>query len=176
MDEYERKHSGNTANLTSISKLPPFYMDATSGELTDEELYAINKYISANSYILNEKLRNGIELSQEEQEWKRNLDYAIVKMPKYEGIVYRSLSSQMIRDTKAFNEKYSVGSFVIEPAYTSASTEVYDETMDIQIIIDSKRGADIRKYNPTEQEILFRRGSVFFVTRKEGNCIWMVEL
>ena len=58
----------------------------------------------------------------------------------------------------------------------SSSTEVYDPTADIQMIIQSKRGRDMRKYNPMEQEILFRRGTMFFVEKLEGNTLWLIEV
>lgn len=79
-------------------------------------------------------------------------------------------------DVEAFWRKYVPGSYVIEIAYTSSSTEVYDKTMDIQMIIQSKRGCDMRKYNELEQEVLFKRGSMFFVEKKEGNTIWLTEI
>ena len=151
-------------------------MGAKSGALTDAEIGAINRYISSDSYILNEKLRNGIKLTAEQERWKRDLDYAIVKLPKFKGTVYRSLSLQMIWDIETFNSKYSAGKFIIEPAYTSASTKIYDEMMDIQFIIESKGGCDMRKYNQMENEILFRRGSRFFVTKREGYKIWLTEI
>ncbi len=145
-------------------------------KLTENEVYAIKKYISFSSYILNEKLRNGIKLTNEEKKWTKNLDRAIMKMPIYKGVVYRSLSSQRIKDMESFHKKYSVGCTVTEPSYTSASTEIYDENMDILFIIEGKDGSDLREYNQPEQEILFKRGTAFFVLKKEGNEIWLKEI
>lgn len=145
-------------------------------DLTEDELYAIYRYITSDSYILNEKLRKGMSLSEEEDKWEKNLFRALSKIPKYRGIVYRSLSSQMIRDIHGFNKKYSVGKVVVEEAYTSASIDIYDDTMDVQFIIKSKMGADIRRYNPSESEILFAARSEFFVEKREGNKIWLKEI
>ena len=58
----------------------------------------------------------------------------------------------------------------------SSSTEEYDDSFQIQYVIQSKNGRDIRKYNSTEKEILFERGSSFIVTRVDGHTIYMEEL
>ena len=99
-----------------------------------------------------------------------------MKLPQYEGIVYRSLRSQEIENIEAFWEKYSPGEIVIELAYTSSSITVYDSSFDIQMTIQCKRGRDMRQINPEEQEILFPRGTPFLVERKEGNRLWLTEL
>lgn len=51
-----------------------------------------------------------------------------------------------------------------------------DESADIQMIIQSKRGQDMWEYNPLEQEILFRRGTTFVVEKREGNTLWIAEI
>lgn len=66
--------------------------DFPTNSLTQEEETAIMKYISSESYVINEKLRNRDNLSTTEQKLVNNLDSALEKMPKYEGTVYRSLS------------------------------------------------------------------------------------
>jgi len=53
--------------------------------LSDDEKYALNQYISSKSYILNEKLRQGLPLTDEENNLIMNLDSALDKMPKYQG-------------------------------------------------------------------------------------------
>ena len=54
-------------------------------QLKDEELQAVNRYISSDSYIINEKLRNKEELTEDEKKWLANLDSALDTMPKAEG-------------------------------------------------------------------------------------------
>ncbi len=143
--------------------------------LTDDEEWALNEYISSGSYKINAPLREGIELTQEQQELVRNLDSALEKMPVYTGTVYRSISSSAM-DTQAFWLEHSEGEYITYPDYTSSSTEIYDETMDIQMEIESKTARDIRAYNEQEQEILFPRQSKFMVVRREGNRLWMKEI
>ena len=145
-------------------------------ELSKRETSALQKYISAESYPLNDKLRRGEPLSEAEQRWTERLDKALDKLPVYEGTVYRSLSSDMIPDKAAFLAAHEVDAIVTYDAYTSTSTEVYDPDMDIQLVIQSKSGRDMRGINTIEKEILFKRKSRFIVDRKEGDTIWLTEI
>lgn len=147
-----------------------------SDEITDEDIYALNTYKSAESYKINDLLRRGEPLSPQEKEIIGNIERAIAKLPVYKGEVYRSLESDMMTDLERFNQEHIPGRIVSYQAFTSTGTIVYDESMDIQLIIESKTGRDMRKYNPMEQEILFPRGSRFLITKREGNKIWMKEI
>lgn len=145
------------------------------GMMDYEEEAALNRYLSFESYSLNEKLRNGTSLSENENEFVKKLDSALDKMPKYNGTVYRSISSRSISDIDEFWNVHKKGYFVRYPAYTSTSTEMYDETMDIQYVITGKTGRDIRIYNENEKEILFKRNSRFYITDVIENTIYMEE-
>ena len=143
--------------------------------LTDDEEWALNEYISSGSYKINAPLRAGIELTQEQQELVRNLDSALEKMPVYTGTVYRSISSSAM-DAQEFWANHTVGTSVVYLPYTSSSTEIYDETMEIQMEIESKTAKDLRAYNKQEQEVLFPRKSKFMVVRREGDRLWLKEI
>lgn len=145
------------------------------GILTDKEEHAVNSYISGDSYKINVALRSGKPLNPELQDIVTNLESALDKMPKYKGVVYRSMTDDDIPDTNAFISLHKPGNLVSCPAFTSTSTDVYDDNMPIQYIINSKSGADLRKYNPGEKEVLFNRNTSFFVTKVEGNTIYMEE-
>lgn len=146
------------------------------GSLTECEEAALTAYISSESYKVNEKLRVGQELTADEQKLVDNLDSALEKMPKFEGTVYRSMSSDMIDDEKQFWNIHSPDAVVTYPAFTSASTSIYDETMDIQMEINSKTARDIRKYNSNENEVLFQRNPLFHITAVKGKKIFMEEV
>lgn len=158
---------------------PPKYanltMSANDGKMTDEDIKNINEMISFKSYILNEKLRNNEVLTEEERLLARGFDKAILKLPDYKGTVYRSVSVDNMPDEEKFNKEHQPGSVVIYPAFTSASLEVYDDSMKYLIVILSKHGKDMTEYNPGEQEILFKRGTMFYVTSRDGNTIYMEE-
>ena len=147
-------------------------------KLTDNEQWAINEYISSGSYKINAALREGQKLSIEQGELVRRLDSALQNLPAYKGTVYRSLSAFGIDDIDSFVSSYQVGEIKKFPAYTSASTEVYDESFPIQYVIKSKLGRDLRSYNSSEMEILFLRGSSFRVVRVDTDkyMIYMEEV
>lgn len=143
--------------------------------LNGKEKTAINLYKSAESYQINERLRNGIKLNKEQEQLITALDEALEKMPIYNGTVYRSLDSSMM-NMDDFWRRYQLGMYVNEPSYISTSTEVYDPAMQIQMIIQSKNGRDLRNYNDFENEILFKRNSQFYVKRVEENYLWLTEI
>ena len=154
-----------------------FTMSANDGILSKIDQYAIDQYKrSGVAYPLNAILRGEAPMTEEMKAIAHDIDQALLKLPTYQGTVYRSLTSSMMVDADKFWERYKPGEFVPEPSYVSSSTEVYDEAMDIQMIITSKRGCDMRAYNPLEQEVLFKRGTLFFVEKREGNTIWLTEL
>lgn len=144
--------------------------------VSDKDIKAINEYISSQSYILNYKLRNDIELDEYEKELIKDIDNAIMKLDKYEGEVYRSLSFQFEDEYENFTKEHKNGNIIIYKAYTSSSTEIYDDSMKVQMIIKSKKGRDMRSFNKNEKEILFPRNTKFIVEKVEGDKIWLKEI
>ena len=141
--------------------------ESGSAQLTDSEKSAVTKYISPDSYKINEKLRNGEPLTSEDQEWANNLDSALDKMPKFEGEVFRSIDKKY--PDEFVRKNYEVGKETTFSAYTSSNAdEVYDSGMSIQYVIKSKTGRDIREYNEEEGEVLFKRGTKFRTTKIES--------
>lgn len=151
-------------------------MSLSGDKITDEDTYYINQAISFQSYPLNEKLRAQEKLTDAEHQLVRGIDKAIMKLPDYQGTVYRSVGTQRMPDIGKFEQEHIPGSIVTYHAYTSASLKVYDEAMEYQLVIKSKHGKDMTKYNEAEKEIIFKRGSTFFVTERHGNVIYMEEV
>lgn len=138
-------------------------------EFTEKDESAIMKYIGSESYILNEALRNNLELTKEQKEWVETLDKALEKTPKYEGIVTRSLDFKLQgkEALEKFLNEHMVGDIKEYSAYTSATTgETYNPDGVIQIQIVSKSGRDIRSLNSGEQEILFERKKRFIIIKR----------
>ena len=135
--------------------------------LTDEEKWAINEYVSSGSYKINGLLRDGEELPAEMLEFQKHLDSALEKMPKYEGIVYRSLTFDRPEDLIKFAHKHQVGDIVPYRSYTSTSANksFYHESPSVVIRINSKNGRDMRRYNPKENEILYGRDMKFLIKK-----------
>lgn len=144
--------------------------------LTDTDKAALNMYKSFESYMLNEALREGYDLTREQEIFMRNLERALDKLPKYEGVTYRSIDVSRIKDINAFWEKYQVGAWVEEKAYVSTSAKVYDDSFEIQMIIKGRNGRDLRGYTDLEDEILYPRNTRFLIVKQEENTLWMEEV
>lgn len=133
--------------------------------LSLDEQATINRYISSESYKINDKLRRGVELTEEEEQFAKTLESALEKMPKYEGNLNRSLCFMFKSQKEKFLADYKIGAKVQYKAFTSATkSSVYNEDADIQCyIINSKNGYDISQYNKAENEVLYKRNATFVV-------------
>ena len=134
-------------------------------ELTDNAKRAIQRYMSAKSYEINEILRTKAALTPENQKFVDELDSALEKLPAYEGDLKRSLYFYSEQEIATFMEKYPVGSRITYNEYISATKgNVYNPDGQVQIYIrNAKHGKDISDFNKAEDEILYQRGSAFKV-------------
>lgn len=133
-------------------------------EINNNEKYALNSYISSESYKINEALRNNTELSDEQKQTINNLDNALNKCKKYNGNVVRVLDIKDKKDLNKFIRKNQKGQEITFNEYLSFSNKSsYNEKANVIIYTVSKSGKDIRKYNPEESEILYSRNSKFLV-------------
>lgn len=135
-------------------------------ELSDTERRALNQYVSFDFYVINEKLRNGLELTSSEKLMVSNLDDALKKMPKYEGDLSRSLYFGDEEAVKEFLEHMKIGEDICFDEFisTTCGSELYNPDGEIQIFIqNSVKGRDIRSVNDKEMEILYERNSKFKV-------------
>lgn len=130
--------------------------------LSNEEMRNLNRYMSSDSYKINEKLYNNVPLDDNDNNFISNLDNALKKLPKYEGVVNRSMfienQTQLNKILNIFNNKDMQGSWA---SYLSSSKEIYDENDNLRFIIKSKTGRDISMFNEKEQEVLFERNTKF---------------
>lgn len=134
-------------------------------DLTDEEQHAINQYISSESYVINETLRDGLDLTEYQKEMIKNLDKALDKFPIYKGNVSRSVMLDE-ESLKKFIEMHQEGQLIKYKAYTSTTLGTrYNNESNIELYIKSKSGRDIRQFNREEQEILIKRDSIFKVEK-----------
>lgn len=138
--------------------------EVTNSILNDDEISAINSYIGFKSYILNDKLRNSIELSEEEKNIIDNLDNALDKLPRYKGNLQRSLYFETEDDVTKFINSYKVGETKEYKEFISTTKGgTYNRDGQVQIFIkDTKNGVDISSINEKEQEVLYKRNSIFY--------------
>ncbi len=146
-------------------------------ELSDYEQYAINQYIGPESYKINEVLRNDMNLTKQQEKIINNLDKILDKMPNYEGVVQRSLMLDK-KQLSRFLELHQEGNVIKYKAYTSATAgNRYNDYSNVELLMKSINGKDMRKYNKEEQEILFKRNTKFKVIRKEKiNDIYYIQM
>lgn len=168
--KYEKK---TVAKSFEISKI-------NITDITDNNINAIHYYMSAKSYIVNEKLRNNIELSDIEQEFIREFDDALKKLPKYNGNLQRSVYFNSDDDITEFLKDYTIGEPVTYKGYISTTKgETYNPDGQVQIYIeDAKNGVDISTYNKAEDEVLYDRNSTFKVSNiveKDGKHYILLE-
>lgn len=134
-------------------------------KLTYNEEYAINQYVSSTAYNLNEKLRNNLPLTADEEKIKINLNNALNKLPKYQGTVVRDLYFDDEEKLENFKKGYSVGDIKEFDEFISTTKAVsYNSDAQIRIIVNNcKNGRDLKGYNDDEQEVLYNLNSKFNV-------------
>lgn len=141
------------------------FSDWKKKNLLKNEKGALNEYISSGGYKINEKLRKKMKLGADDKEFISNLDSALSKMPTYSGNLLRTLYIPSSKERERFLKKYEAGKNVTYDEYISTSKKKeYNDNANIMIYIqNSKKGADISKFNPLEEEVLYNRGATFKV-------------
>lgn len=137
--------------------------------LSYDESKALIDYISSESYIVNDKLRKGLNLTTEELELCKNLDSALVKMPKYNGNLSRSVFFYSDDELETFVERFHLNREISFKEYisTTRGTETYNPEGQAQIFIsNATKGHDISMINGAEQEVLYDRNTFFYVVNK----------
>lgn len=139
---------------------------------TTEELRALLKYKSFESYRLNELLRSGVaisELDDADQTWISNLDRALEKAPHYSGNLVRAVEiSDSQERLKEFLNYHQVGEIVEYKQYISTSfREGYNDDANVYIYIEnSTKGRNISGIGMDEGEVVYQRKAKFKVYDK----------
>lgn len=132
--------------------------------LTPNEEHAMKKYVSSDAYIINDKLRNGYELNQNDKDFINRLDIALEKLPKYKGDLTRSYEFRSFEDAAKFANSFKIGDEKEFKEYFSTTSSIYNEQDQVRfVIINTKKGLDLGSFNHNEREILFKRDSKFRV-------------
>lgn len=143
--------------------------------LTKDEEYAIKEYIGSRSYLINEKLRQKLSLTDDENKFIISLDSALNKMPRYQGNLNRSLIFDNDDDLNKFLADYQVGNKITYNEYLSTTFgKSYNPDGQVQIFIaDSSKGRDISMFNESENEVLYERNGIFVteIIENKGDTI-----
>lgn len=145
--------------------------------LTDMEMYAIIKYKSSSSYMINEELRNKgyNKLDEKIKKIIDNISSGLEKLPIFTGTVYRNIDLDAVKkynydgDEKLskFIDEHRKGNIVTYPAFTSTSKSKngypIDSGCQANFEIISKSGRDITSLQgiAAEEEVLYDRNKSF---------------
>lgn len=137
-------------------------------KLSFDEKKAVTDYVSPAAYDLNDRLRNGYELTQEQKVMVENLDTALDKIPLYtdKEPLNRSINFRWVEDQNEFMQNALKNGYIQEKSYTSSTQHgVFDEDDLVRMVIKhSHSGHDLKKFTiDGENEVLFKRNTKFIL-------------
>jgi hypothetical protein len=120
----------------------------------------------------NKELRAGV-MDEATFKHANALNSALDKLPAHVGKVYRKVSV-----STEISALYQPGKVFVEQGFMSTSKSSSTWAGDLQFVIHSKTGRDIEDISshPDEKEVLFKSGTRFKITAREGNKITMEEI
>ena len=141
-----------------------------------QRIVAIMRYKSSESYTINAKLRENIDLDEFEQEFVDILDDALKQLPAYEGTVYRNLTFDDFGGQEAFDEflsQYKPDEVVWYEQFISCSTKIDGYPVEgkhkVSLIIESKSARKVDEYgNNNEREVIYPLYSAFIVDKVDS--------
>ena len=153
-----------------------------TSKLTVADVKTVQDYMSAQSYMINGKLRTEMPLTEEETALVSRFNETLDKMPVYRGDLQRSLFFEDAADVQEFLIDYTPGETIKfrEFISTTKGKNQYNPDGQVQILIrDAQNGRDISSINDSEQEVVYKTDSEFVVidvTESDGKYyIWMEE-
>ncbi len=145
---------------------------------------ALLRYKSFEAYKINDELRrcsSFSELSDVSQQFVKQLDKALTKLPTYKGNLLRTVDFSDYVNSKERVQQYvdgfQIGKKYLIPQYWSMSkSDNYSEMAEIKIYIqNSQKGRDISKIGLDEQEVVYERNSIFEVLNKvQVDGVWYI--
>lgn len=149
------------------SKVASQKLPMSVGECAHIVAYSGHAYKKTNA-----ELRAGV---MDESTWKHvsQLNNALDKLPTHKGTVFRKAKL-----TQSQIEMYQPGKIVEERGFTSTSKDKDIWNGNVQFVVTSKSGRDISRISkhPHEEEVLFKSGTRFRITKNEGGKIHMEEV
>ena len=167
--QYERLAVGsllpeNVLNYQSKANELQNQIESSKIGLSNDEQYAINQYISSESYKINEILRNNLKFDNAQENIIKHLDEALKKCNDYNGTIVRVLDIRSSKKLKEFIDMNKLNKPIMFNEYLSFSSKSdYNENANVIIYTVSGKAKDLRNFNPDEAEILYPRNSKFIV-------------
>jgi hypothetical protein len=137
-----------------------------AGQLSDQELLAVERYASPEGALINTALHNGDEAALTDLEPElRNLTSALNKLPNYRGTVVRGADVKT-SDLGDFLLRYEPGTTIRESGFTTTSTDTPFRG-NVRVYVNATYGKDISPLVPGQNQVLFPAGEAFKVTARE---------
>lgn len=154
----------NVLNYQSKANELQNQIESSKIGLSNDEQYAINQYISSESYKINEILRNNLKFDNTQENIIKHLDEALKKCNDYNGTIVRVLDIRSSKKLKEFIDMNKLNKPIMFNEYLSFSSKSdYNENANVIIYTVSGKAKDLRNFNPDEAEILYPRNSKFIV-------------
>ncbi len=167
--QYQRLAAGsllpeNVLNYKNKANELQNQIESSKIGLSYDEQYAINQYISSESYKINELLRNNLKLDDIQENIVKQLDKALDKCRNYNGNIVRVLDITDKKELERFIHMNVLNKPIMFNEYLSFSSKSkYNENANVVIYTVSNKSKDLRNFNPDESEILYPRNSRFIV-------------
>lgn len=167
--QYQRLAAGsllpeNILNYQNKAEELQSQIESSKIGLSNDEQYAINQYISSESYKINELLRNNLKLDDIQENIVKQLDKALDKCRNYNGNIVRVLDITDKKELERFIHMNVLNKPIMFNEYLSFSSKSkYNENANVVIYTVSNKAKDLRNFNPDESEILYPRNSRFIV-------------
>jgi hypothetical protein len=149
-----------------------------AGQLSDQELLAMKRYVSSEGGLINTALHTGDEAALADLEPElRNLMSALNKLPNYRGPVIRGLDVKT-SDLGDFLLRYEPGTTIREPSFTTTSMQ-HPFRGNVRVYVNATHGKDISPLVPGQHPVLFPAGETFKVTERRFDQIskmWTIYL
>ncbi len=189
-DEHASVNTSETLSGTALNNNIPQNTDNSQENVEKTEYKdkrAVLKYKSFDSYALNYKLNNNVELDETESVWSNELSSALSRIPDYKERTYRTLTFDM-QGKDAYDNfiaRHSVGEIVTYEGFTSSAKTKdgypIEGERNVFLKIDGLHGKEINSllYDNTdaEGEVLFDKKSQFIVQSVyEENGMLNIEL
>ncbi len=180
--DFKKVYMSEETYNKKVEEMKEYEPNGTRKEL--EDLLALKRYTNVDYGFINAYLRTGSEESIKNayalkgDNYKNKISYADFKnaalnqIKKAENALSRMpvFKGTVIRGTDINPDNYKVGQTVTEKGFTS-TTKNSNYGGDVKFVIQSKTGRDIDRisdYKGSENEVLFKPGTKFKVTKKES--------
>lgn len=158
-----------------ISYLHQYLATHHCERLSDVDVFAISIYTGSQYQLLNGALRSGDPAALAKYQFLIDaINAGLDKLEPYEGTVRRGVNL-----TPAQAKVYCRGCTVTEKGFTSTTLNSSYSKRKYQFVMTSKTGAyiaPISSAGPIEEEVLFKSGTHFKVTKIQKNVITMEEV